>query len=73
MVWAILWLSGKNMGEAARLWIFLAPWPVMTAAKALEMDRHCQRVAFGLQLLVCITTVAVVDGYHFAELIGESR
>ena len=35
-VWAILWLSGKNMGEAARLWIFLAPWPVMTAAMALS-------------------------------------
>jgi len=73
MVWAILWLSGKNMGEAARLWIFLAPWPVMTAAKALETDRHCQRVAFGLQLLAGITTVAVVDGFHFAELIAESR
>jgi hypothetical protein len=30
-VWSILWFSGKNMGEAARLWIFLAPWSVMTA------------------------------------------
>ena len=35
-VWAFLWLSGKNMGEAARLWIFLAPWPVMTAALGLS-------------------------------------
>lgn len=35
-VWAFLWLSGKNMGEAARLWIFLAPWPVMTAALAMS-------------------------------------
>jgi len=38
-VWSILWLSGKNMGEAARLWIFLAPWPVMTAAIALSKKR----------------------------------
>ncbi len=35
-VWSILWLSGKNMGEAARLWIFLAPWPVMTALVGLS-------------------------------------
>ena len=40
VVWAILWLTGKNMGEAARLWIFLAPWPVMTAAMALLPKRH---------------------------------
>ncbi len=39
-VWAFLWLSGKNMGEAARLWIFLAPWPVMTAAIALSPKHH---------------------------------
>lgn len=24
--WTALWLSGKNMGEAARLWCFLTPW-----------------------------------------------
>jgi hypothetical protein len=30
--WVILWLSGKNMGEAARLWCFLTPWIVITAA-----------------------------------------
>ncbi len=38
-VWSILWLSGKNMGEAARLWIFLAPWPVMTAMVGLSPVR----------------------------------
>jgi len=30
--WGLLWLSGKNMGEAARLWCFLTPWVVITAA-----------------------------------------
>lgn len=39
-VWAFLWLSGKNMGEAARLWIFLAPWPVMSAALAMTPKLH---------------------------------
>lgn len=33
--WVILWLSGKNMGEAARLWCFLTPWIVITAAVGL--------------------------------------
>ena len=31
-VWVLLWLSGKNMGEAARLWLILMPWPVWLAA-----------------------------------------
>lgn len=35
-VWGLLWLSGKNMGEAARLWLFLMPWCPWLAAGALE-------------------------------------
>ena len=31
-VFATLWLSGKNMGEAARLWLFLQPWLLLLAA-----------------------------------------
>ncbi len=34
LVWGLLWVSGKNMGEAARLWILLMPWAVMSAAPA---------------------------------------
>ena len=30
--WLVLWLSGKNMGEAARLWLLFMPWPVWLAA-----------------------------------------
>ena len=29
----ILWLSGKNSGEAARLWIFLLPWLLWVAGR----------------------------------------
>jgi hypothetical protein len=32
----VLWLSGKNMGEAARLWIFLMPFLVWIAAPLFE-------------------------------------
>lgn len=31
LTWGLLWLSGKNMGEAARLWIFLMPWIIWSA------------------------------------------
>ncbi|MCA9053486.1 MAG: hypothetical protein KDA75_06595 [Planctomycetaceae bacterium] len=38
VVWALLWLSGKNMGEAARLWIILMPWLTAAAVNAFEGD-----------------------------------
>ncbi len=28
LVLGLLWLSGKNMGEAARLWLVVLPWPL---------------------------------------------
>ena len=31
LAWCLLWLTGKNMGEAARLWIFLMPWIIWSA------------------------------------------
>jgi hypothetical protein len=36
VIWGLLWLSGKNMGEAARLWILLLPWLVACAAPLWE-------------------------------------
>jgi hypothetical protein len=36
LVGGLLWLSGKNMGEAARLWILLMPWVVMSTASLLD-------------------------------------
>jgi methylthioxylose transferase len=41
--WAALWLSGKNMGEAARLWCVLTPWFVMVAAVCLAPDFSAKR------------------------------
>jgi hypothetical protein len=32
LTWLLLWLSGKNSGEAARLWCFVTPWFVITTA-----------------------------------------
>ena len=86
VVWAFLWLSGKNMGEAARLWIFLAPWAVMTAALVWqspgdatlglstrdEIERQRSwKWLLALQLLACLWTSAWVDGFHFADLLPK--
>ncbi|MGV2336878.1 MAG UNVERIFIED_CONTAM: hypothetical protein LVR18_23230 [Planctomycetaceae bacterium] len=34
-VWLLLLLSGKNQGEAARLWTFITPWVAIAAAPLL--------------------------------------
>jgi methylthioxylose transferase len=38
-VWGLLWISGKNSGEAARLWLLFQPWMVVAAAGALVDKR----------------------------------
>jgi hypothetical protein len=78
-VWALLWLSGKNMGEAARLWLIVMPWPVWLAAGCLaapskplepiENERFSNRAALVLlatQLVVCLGTVTRVTGFRWS-------
>lgn len=36
VVWVLLWLSGKNMGEAARLWCFLMPLLVWAGSRPVD-------------------------------------
>jgi hypothetical protein len=36
----LLWLSGKNSGEVARLWIFLMPFLIWIAAPTFQSHRH---------------------------------
>ncbi|QDU38196.1 hypothetical protein Mal4_25210 [Maioricimonas rarisocia] len=81
-MWGLLWLSGKNMGEAARLWIVLMPWVLIAAASwtatgndSENADRtwHHDRLWWGiaiLQVVAAIATVTRVDGFHFAEMLG---
>ena len=70
LVWAILWISGKNSGEAARLWLVFYPVICLWAAVFLESipgeDRRRQKVALsllGLQLVVCVVTASSVRGF----------
>lgn len=72
--WLLLWLSGKNNGEAARLWLFLMPWVLWVASGALtgrgatqpkpKLEREWLSV-LGFQVLVAIGTVSRIAGFHF--------
>jgi hypothetical protein len=77
-VWILLWLSGKNMGEAARLWLIIMPWPVWLAAGYIAVTepiqpgdggRYLNRAALvllALQMIVCLGTVTRVAGFRWA-------
>ena len=69
-----MWISGKNMGEAARLWLLLQPWVVVAAAGALSDQcasapktppaRNAIWLALlAVQAIACIATVTRVDGF----------
>jgi len=72
LTWTLLWLSGKNMGEAARLWCFLTPWCAIIAAQAADSDPiNSQRTWLVLliaQLTIATITVGRVSG--FLELVA---
>lgn len=66
-VWTVLWLSGKNSGEAARLWIFLMPWWCWLAGLAFERlrEQHARwpLIVIGCQLLVSAIVATGVSGF----------
>jgi hypothetical protein len=71
--WLLLLFSGKNQGEAARLWIFITPWMVLAAAPLLttspETPDGSRRfdcswlLLLVCQLVVCALTAGRVSGY----------
>lgn len=55
----LLWLSGKNMGEAGRLWLFLMPWILWMSATAWKRIATGERVwliILIVQAIVCWLT-----------------
>ena len=73
LTWAILWISGKNSGEAARLWIFLIPWGIWLGAVGLPQPTAVPPTGkisselwglWGLQLLGCVLVVTRVVGFE---------
>ena len=79
-VWTLLWLSGKNSGEAARLWNPLLPILLVVAAGGLAKttqpdgansthdDSGSERawlILLSCQAVVCAAIVMRVSGFHF--------
>ena len=80
-VWLLLVLSGKNMGEAARLWIFLLPLMLTVAALAwsptsLEKEKteaepfplSLWTSLFITQALLALVTIATIDPFGFTAV-----
>jgi methylthioxylose transferase len=79
VVWGLLWVTGKNSGEAARLWLLFMPGLVALAAlewaapisDGERMVGPVQPTKTGpilwlaLQLGVAILTVHRIGGFHF--------
>ena len=77
-VWGLLWLTGKNSGEAARLWTLFLPWLICLATIQLEelsadpplslkARKRLEWTMIGfmaIQFLVCLLTVTRVSGFQ---------
>ncbi len=63
--WLLLYLSGKNSGEAARLWVLLTPVFLWAAGHALAETETPKRwwLISACQALVAILSVATVNGF----------
>lgn len=64
LAWCALWLSGKNMGEAARLWVLFTPIPLL----ALGLGGVCNgstnwRVIAVSSLVAFLVVLLRVDGF----------
>ncbi len=77
VTWAVLWLTGKNSGEAARLWCFSLPWMIWIGAGALPLrsaaggdgsvDRATLQhglLVLAAQLVASAVTVSGVVGFQ---------
>lgn len=68
---AVLWISGKNRGEAARLWLAVFPYFVWMTSRVWESQGSSETSArrsivlplLILQMLVCWLTVSRVYGF----------
>lgn len=81
IVWGLLWLSGKNSGEAARLWIPLMPFVVCLLAvedfhqapddsatdEGAPRDSRVWLGSLLLQAVVCVATVMRISGFHYGQ------
>ena len=77
IVWGLLWLSGKNMGEAARLWLVIQPWLIWLTAGSFQRPLSQRStphtspplktwlLILVLQAIACLATVTRVSGFDY--------
>jgi hypothetical protein len=73
-VWGLLWLTGKNSGEAGRLWLLFLPWliwlanihldTVWTEKSDFDAQQRDAKFLLAIQFAVCLLTVTRVNGFH---------
>ena len=74
LTWSLLWLTGKNMGEAARLWLFLMPWIIWSAASGWQAANGVNHDVYATrrrwlfcwicQFLAALTVITRIAGFH---------
>lgn len=79
LVWGLLWLTGKNSGEAARLWVPLMPLALWAGGSIWQSDESTSGgkanadpqsqstrdwlIVLSVQAVVCLATVLLVTGF----------
>lgn len=65
--WLLLYLSGKNSGEAARLWVLLTPAFLWAASNVFEDDAYSNHrrwwIVAACQAAIAVLSVATVNGF----------
>lgn len=77
LAWGLIWLSGKNSGESARLWLVFFPWVCLLAGPAFDREPDSQRqdstwvaspwMWLTLQMLVSASTVLRVKVFLLGQ------
>ena len=62
-VWVILWLSGKNRGEVARLWLAFAPVLLLAAAEGLRLTGRQWSLVLAAHAVSALLTVNTIQGF----------
>ena len=67
----LLWLSGKNSGEAARLWLFLMPWLIWISAGVWSRvpSKSVWFAVLVVQLVTAFVVISRASGFEFQRFL----
>ena len=70
VTWLVLWLSGKNSGESARLWVFLMPWLCVLSARSIGQAVSRGDRALPVGALVCQLACSAILTLHVSGFLS---